>query len=201
MMQRCVWNSADKMKKKYYKSKNIDVYEGWHLFSGFKETMYSSFIEHCKEYGVFETTIDRIDNSIGYNPENCRWATKEEQSNNRECVPKVTVDIDGQTITCSISELARRIGMNYQTIRSRYLDGWRGDKLIQDLIKESGANYKKPVRRINDGVVFDSARIAADECGLLSYHNILSCCRGQFHYSGIHPVTGEKCRWEFADRP
>src|SRR5690242_9434443 len=48
-------------------------------------------------------SIDRIDNAKGYSPENCRWATKFEQSRNRDC--NRFVEISG--VTYRAIDLAR----------------------------------------------------------------------------------------------
>lgn len=39
-------------------------------------------------------TIERIDNSKGYYPENCRWATRKEQAANTRHVTLLDVDIE-----------------------------------------------------------------------------------------------------------
>lgn len=60
----------------YYK--NISIYEGW--VSSFK-TFFDDMGE--KPIPKKEYSIDRIDNLKGYYPDNCKWSTKKEQSNNR----------------------------------------------------------------------------------------------------------------------
>jgi hypothetical protein len=68
---------------KDYGGRGIKVSEEWLEFNIFKSDMYESYLEHVIEFGVKDTTIDRINNNKGYFKLNCRWATRAEQNKNK----------------------------------------------------------------------------------------------------------------------
>ena len=95
----------------------------------------------CERWGKFENfladmgrrpsnghSLDRIDNSKGYTPENCRWATSSQQNRNKRpykarqpSEKKILVTHDGRTQT--VSAWLAELGMTYMGYKRRRLHG------------------------------------------------------------------------------
>lgn len=72
-------------------------------------------------------TLDRIDNDLGYFPENCRWATTKQQSRNKR---------NSRLITCHgetrcVSEWSEITGLSRNVIFGRLARGWTHEQTIQ----------------------------------------------------------------------
>lgn len=63
--------------------------------------------------------LERVDNEKGYSPENCRWATSQEQALNRRRVQRITYRDE----TLSLSGWAKRVGMSPLTLSKRMANG------------------------------------------------------------------------------
>jgi hypothetical protein len=66
------------------------------------------------------TTIDRIDGSIGYSPENCRWASPTEQQRNLK--NNVVLEYSGRSMC--VSEWAKEVGLLPSVLSYRLNRGW-----------------------------------------------------------------------------
>ena len=67
-----------------------------------------------------EMSLDRIDNSKPYSPENCRWSTIRDQQLNRDVT--IVVCING--IEMSMKEACMTLGTNYNRAKARVRYGW-----------------------------------------------------------------------------
>lgn len=91
----------------------------------------SSFESFYNDMGVkpsINHTIERIDVNKGYSKENCIWATKKQQANNRRSSYFLTY----KGITKTRSEWADLINVNIRTLASRC----RANKPIEQILKE-----------------------------------------------------------------
>lgn len=118
MMSRCYNQNAKNYK--YYGGKGICVCDEWKSPETFGVWACSS--------GWFKgATLDRIDNSKGYSPENCKWSTKKEQAINRS----TTVFIEAYGECHNLTGWSEILGINRKTLITRYNKGDRGEYLFR----------------------------------------------------------------------
>lgn len=126
ILKRC--NNKNESSYINYGGRGIKVCKEWTDFPNFKADMYAAYLKHVEEYGEEDTSIERLDVNGNYTKKNCTWATRKEQNTNTRQVNHY--EYKGEML--DLSEIARREGMNYRTLRSRILDyGWTLEEALQ----------------------------------------------------------------------
>ena len=97
---------------------SFELFEKWSLQNGFEKGL----------------QIDRIDNDKGYYPENCRWATRKVQANNKRS--SRILEYRGQKKT--MSEWADAAKINYRTFEYRLNNGWPIEKALETPVRGNG---------------------------------------------------------------
>ena len=111
MMQRCY--NPKHPGYAYWGGRNIRVCKRWHDVKNFIDDMYPTY-----KKGL---SLDRVDNSKGYSKDNCRWATKMEQSTNTRAVKKIKNSLGQEFI--SQAEAARVLGIHSANINNALKKG------------------------------------------------------------------------------
>ncbi len=76
-------------------------------------------------------TIHRDNNDGPYSADNCRWATDEEQANNKRNSRRLM--LNGETLT--LAQWSRRIGITRETLRSRLDTGWSVERALTEPVR------------------------------------------------------------------
>jgi len=102
---------------KHYREKGITICSRWDNFLCFLEDM------GPKPPG---RTLDRENNTLGYSPENCRWATKAEQDRNR--CNNVMLTLNDET-RC-MQDWCAQFGLLPPTVHYRLKAGWSVERTL-----------------------------------------------------------------------
>jgi hypothetical protein len=110
----------------YYGGRGITVDPRWDNYDAFLEDM-----GECPP----GKSLERIDNSRGYGPDNCRWATLKEQARNQRT--NRMIECRGEK-KC-LAEWCEITGLHHSVIRSRLRLGWSvEDALFKPCLRRTG---------------------------------------------------------------
>lgn len=125
MKYRCYNENSKDFPK--YGGRGITVCEEW-------RHDYAAFHKWAIENGYSEELqLDRVDNDKGYSPDNCRWATPKQNSNNRG--NKVLITALG--ITLSINEWSEKLGVRRDYLYNRFYAG-KAESYIEKILERRG---------------------------------------------------------------
>jgi len=115
--QRCTNKNTDNYER--YGGRGITMCREWDDYGTFREWAYNSGYSK-------ELSIDRIDNSGNYQPNNCRWADDITQANNTRTNIYVVIGDKRKTI----AEWSRELDSNAKRAYARVVRGWDLDEKL-----------------------------------------------------------------------
>ena len=166
MVQRCT--NPNSTHYKHYGGRGIIVYEEWRRNP-------ASFYKWAYDNGYEEyLTIERINNNGNYEPDNCRWATIQEQNNNQRSNKLLTYKGE----TKNLKQWSKDTGIKYATIYRRFIEEYPPEDIlnntkgvknqnksrpasIQQLCKEAGVCRQTVYRNLKRGVSIEESLVAS----------------------------------------
>ena len=119
MKKRCYCKSDSRFPR--YGGRGIKVCDEW-------RRDYAAFAAWALSHGYADNlSIDRKDNDGDYTPENCRFSTAVEQSNNKRNNKRFY--INGRIFT--LSQLSRQHGVGFNRLKKRLYRGWRIERAAE----------------------------------------------------------------------
>lgn len=115
MRSRCLYPTSPDFAR--YGGAGVTIDARWRDFENFRADMGERPEGH---------TLDRIDVTRGYGPDNCRWADHKTQSRNKHR----TVYIEAHGRRQSLSDWADELGILPVTLYKRHLAGWAPEDIV-----------------------------------------------------------------------
>jgi hypothetical protein len=112
-------NESNDTHRDVYFSRGIKVCDEWLVYENFRDWALNNGFQK-------NLTIDRIDNSKGYLPDNCRWITAKEQGRNKR--NNIIIEFNGQRLC--LSAWAEKYGLNRYTLKGRIEREWGIEKAL-----------------------------------------------------------------------
>ena len=136
MKSRCNIPSASGYE--YYGARGIKVSEEWSEFSEFKKWAELNGYQE-------ELTIERIDRSGNYCPDNCKWITWSEQQSNTS--QNILIPFNSKTQT--LTQWAKELNVKEATLRYRYHKGLPLEQVLSTEDRRSNPEYYNKQPRKN----------------------------------------------------
>ena len=179
----------------YHRYGGRGIQNEFKTFEEFYNYMYKSFVEHVDNFGLNDTTIDRIDNNKNYCIGNVKWSTRKEQAQHRNTTVyyKVVNTINNEYyIVGNAVEFCKRCGFAWTSFNTAAKSG----KQLNDFYVQIFDETDLSVEELNAELIrTNQSRIPVTGYHIFGFNadfttfNLKEACRNL----GIDPSAAYKC--------